>query len=61
MAKTNFEEWKNKLTAKEFLDMNMSREKCDRCPAKVPCWAAPGGRDCRRNFYAWAKQRCYED
>ena len=29
---------------------------CDKCPAKVPCWAAPGDEDCRENFLAWAQK-----
>lgn len=33
---------------------------CDKCPAKVPCWAAPGDEDCRENCLAWAKKEKYD-
>lgn len=34
---------------------------CDACPAKVPCWAAPGDDDCRENCLAWAQQESYDE
>ena len=33
---------------------------CDKCPAKVPCWAAPGDEDCRENCLAWAREESYD-
>ena len=49
--KTNFEKWKDSLSAIEVLDM-MGR--CHRCPARNNCGHKAS--DCATSFIKWAKE-----
>lgn len=49
--KTNFEKWKDSLSAIEVLDM-MGR--CHRCPARENCGHKAS--DCATSFIKWAKE-----
>lgn len=50
--KTNFEKWKDSLSAIEVLDM-MGR--CHRCPARENCGHKAS--DCATSFIKWAKEK----